>query len=48
LAKLLEDAKNQVKFSEENARGLAAAISALYQAMLSGNYDLDNIYDSVK
>ena len=48
LAKLLEDAKTGVKFSEENAQGLAAAMNGLYQAMLSGNYDLDNIYASVK
>ena len=48
LAKLLEDAKNGVKFSEENAHGLAAAMDALYQAMLSDNYDLNNIYASVK
>ena len=34
--------------SAEKAQALSTATNALYKASLSGNYDLDNIYESVK
>ena len=48
LGDLLSDATKGIAFSTEQAEGLSAAMNALYQASLSGNYDLDNIYESVK
>lgn len=48
LGDLLTNATKGIAFSAEQAQGLSAAMNALYQASLSGNYDLDNIYESVK
>ena len=48
LSALYDQAAQGYKFTREKADALAAATNALYKASLSGNYDTDNIYESVK
>lgn len=48
LSELLTQARDKYAFAEKDARALTAAMDALYKASLSGNYDTDNIYESVK
>ena len=47
MREMFETATKGERLTEAEARAYYAATSSLYKAMLSGNYDLDNIYDSV-
>ena len=48
LATLYKQAAEGAEFTKDQAQALASATNALYKASLSGNYDTDNIYESVK
>jgi len=48
MRKMFESAKNGETLNKEAALAYHAAIAAFYDAMRSGDYNLDNIYESMK
>lgn len=48
MRKMFESAKNGETLNKESAQAYHAAIAAFYDAMRSGNYDLNNIMASIK
>jgi len=45
---MLSDAKEGMKLSEQDAKAYHATLAAFYKAMLSGDYDENNIMASIK